>query len=205
MLRLAREAGAPDEVPRSGRRGFTLAEILVALMILATMAAVTIPVVLGRLRAANTAAVAGELQTLRDAILNYQSRVGRYPNRLSYLTLLPASGVTDPCGGAYTTTQYTAWRGPYVTRPITTWYIIADGDTVDNPLARTPSTATANVNNYLQINVYGVDSVMARDVQAQLDGDGNFGQGAILWVVVSGKYGKLTYQIPIAGVGSSGC
>ncbi len=189
-------------VPGAIRRhaGFTLAEVLVALFIVSALAAVTIPTVFGRVRTANTTAVINELQTLRDAVSSYRQHVGRYPNRLRYLTLLPTSGVTDLCGTAYTSVQYGAWRGPYVTRTITDLYVIADADTVDNIIGRSPTAATANVSNYLIVYINGVDQAMATDLQTRLDGDNNFAAGAIVW-----SNGQLEYRIPVAGNGTSGC
>src|SRR4051812_7443440 len=64
------------------RRGFTLAEILVSVAIIAILAAAVIPTVYGRIRSARADGDIAELQALQNGILLFYRDVGRYPLRL---------------------------------------------------------------------------------------------------------------------------
>ena len=81
------------------RRGFTLAEIMVAMALIAVLAAVLIPTVRGRLQDSYEDALVEEYANLASAIQAYRQDVGKYPPRLDYLSALPASPV-DRCNVA---------------------------------------------------------------------------------------------------------
>jgi prepilin-type N-terminal cleavage/methylation domain-containing protein len=188
---------------RKRRFGFTLAEVLVAIFIVAALSAVTIPTVKGRLDAAKTAALSNELTRLRDAIIQFRSHVGRYPSRLRFLANAPTPTNTDPCGTAYTTANVNTWRGPYVTRYLPNTlveYPVGDNYLVDMVVARSPAAPTTASANFLQITVSNVEQSVAEDLQLQLEADGNLGAGLIIW-----SNSILTYQIPIGTNVTNGC
>ena len=81
----------------TSRRGFTLAEVLVAFTLIAVLAAVVMPTIRGRLQDGYEDALVGELSSLASAINAYRQDVGHYPPQLDYLTLLPPSP-DDFCG-----------------------------------------------------------------------------------------------------------
>lgn len=180
-----------------------MAEVLIVVAILAVIAAVTIPTIMDQMRVGYANAVAGELNTLSQAIIDYRSNVGRYPAQLAYLTFLPSSGVNDPCGVAYVAANYSGWHGPYVNRNITGYYVIANDDSVANTIVRSPAAQNNAVTNYLQINIAYVDTLTALALDQQIDGVVNFAAGSILWTKTSGSglysKGTLTYQMPIHG------
>src|SRR5437867_897090 len=103
------------------KHGFTLAEILVALVIIALLTAVIIPTVGGKLRQSQATAIADELTNLTTAINAYRQNVLRYPYKLDLLTNTPVAGVSqDICGTLMVATNVSKWQGPYLSRPITT-------------------------------------------------------------------------------------
>ncbi len=115
---------SPRTAERRGRTihsGFTLAEVLIAIAIIALLAAVTIPTFMARITSGEGQALASELGALGEGIRRYQENVGAYPPRLDYLSVLPATP-TDICSppAALSNREQAGWRGPYVTRNIPT-------------------------------------------------------------------------------------
>jgi prepilin-type N-terminal cleavage/methylation domain-containing protein len=76
------------------RRGFTLIEILIVVVILGILAAVVVPQFTNASEDANDAAVRSQLQTLRGQIELYRAQQGSDPNLLT-------SGWTDLKEGNY--------------------------------------------------------------------------------------------------------
>ena len=177
------------------RSGLTLVELLAVLAILAALAAVLYPAVAVQIRKGQSTAVADQLNNLRDAIINYQGNVARYPTVLTQLTVQPIAGETDLCGTALPAANRNAWRGPYLAQNIVGNMPVGDA-TVQNDITRNPLTNGAGPTGILQIVVAGVDPTSATDLEQQFDGNNNFLTGSILWVAV-GSSGTLTFQIPI--------
>jgi prepilin-type N-terminal cleavage/methylation domain-containing protein len=102
---------------RSGRRGFTLAEVLVVLAIIAIMAAVLMPVLTNQLRRGDVGRVIGDLGTLRTGIETFMADVRRIPGDLTHLTTpitAQDASSTDIHGQQYPAGLAARWRGPYI-------------------------------------------------------------------------------------------
>jgi len=162
------------------RVGFSLAEALIALAIIATMAAVLYPAMSAQLRKGQSTAVASTLTNLRDAIVAYRGNVADYPRTLSLLTNAPTVTATDACGNVLTAAQRNAWRGPYLTQNVSGSVTMADGTALDT-LIRTPATDAATAPGTLTIRVINIDSTVAVDVDRQYDGTVDLTSGIILW------------------------
>ena len=162
------------------RRGFTLAEALIALAIVATMAAVLYPSMSAQLRHGQIAATATALTNLRDAIVAYRENVSDYPRTLSLLTNAPVAGATDACGNTISAAQRNACRGPQLSQNISGNTTIADGTGVDT-LIRTPATNAGTAPGILTIRVINVDSTVAAEVDRQFDGTNDLTSGIISW------------------------
>lgn len=182
------------------KRGFTLAEILVALAIVALLTAVIVPAIGGNLHQSQASAIASELTNLTTAINAYRQNVLKYPNKLDLLTNTPVAGTSlDICGVAMVAANVNKWQGPYLARPITTGTDFPIGDaTVNDQLVRNPSGVQAGVGT-LQIKMDLVDTVAAVALEAQFDGNADFTTGSILWNRTNPGVGTLTYSIPIRG------
>ena len=176
---------------RSARRGFTLAEVLVAFALIAILAAVMLPTVRGRLQDGYENALVQEMTSLATAITAYRQDVGKYPRQLDYLTALP-TGATDFCGRALTPADSVKWRGPYVSRIITNAavYVVAQKDSVQDLLARPVGN-----NAIIQIVISGADTATAHDVDLKIDGTVSKTAGSLLWVV-NGAATTMSYAIP---------
>lgn len=98
------------------RRGFTLAEVLVTLAILATLAAVLLPALMGQLSKGDATRVSNDLIALQTGIGTFASDVKRYPGRVGHLTAAVANSNPDINGTNYPTGLANQWRGPYLTR-----------------------------------------------------------------------------------------
>lgn len=178
----AKRQSATDRRPlnSSRSRGFTLGEVLVALVIVALLAAVIVPIVYGRLAIGRAEAIVSEMQNLETGLRLFNKDVGRYPARLDYLNVLPSASVVDACGTAISAQNKAKFRGPYITRPIVminpgggdTRYILATGDTVQSALTRTTITnpVTGGVQQVLQIQVSGPEQDITLMIDSTVDG-----------------------------------
>jgi len=176
--------------PRT-RRGFTLAEIMVAMALIAVLAAVLIPTVRSRLQDSYEDALVEEYTNLASAIQAYRQDVGKYPPRLDYLSALPASPV-DRCNVALSASAQANWRGPYVTRYIgnSAGYLFAQKDTVMDVLSANASSPLG-----VLIRIEGPDTTTAHDVDVKIDGLPIATQGQLRWLN-NGTDAWVDYIIP---------
>ena len=108
MTKVNLPTSARPASPRSGRRGFTLVEVLIVVVIMAILAAVVIPTVSDSTTQAKKGAVATDLQIMRSQIELYkQQHNGQMPASLTLLTQK-----TNLMGQAGTTAAFTL--GPYI-------------------------------------------------------------------------------------------
>lgn len=84
------------------RRGFTLIELLVVIIILAILAAVIIPRVIGRTEDARIAKASSDVAAIDSMLDNYRLDVGNYPSADHGLQALVTNTENSP-----------KWNGPY--------------------------------------------------------------------------------------------
>ena len=83
------------------RRGFTLVEMLLVLMLFALLATLVTPVVTGGIARARESTLRADLYALRKAIDDYYADIGAYPQDLDelvtkrYLRRIPPDPVTE--------------------------------------------------------------------------------------------------------------
>ena len=95
-------------------KGFTLIEMLIVIVVIAILALIVIPRLLGAGRKAKEAALKGDLHQLRNAIQQFEADCGDYPAALADLQTAPAAGSQ---GGNAIDLDVTAWQGPYLRTP----------------------------------------------------------------------------------------
>jgi prepilin-type N-terminal cleavage/methylation domain-containing protein len=110
------------------RRGFTLAETLVTVAIIAVLAAVIVPAVTQQLGKADAPSFNGSIGSLRTEITSFVSDVRRFPGKVKDLQTVPTAltdfdlsgngagagaGTLAPLGQPYTAATVARWRGPY--------------------------------------------------------------------------------------------
>ena len=175
------------------RPGFTLAELLVMLAILAIMVAVLVPVVTNQIRKGDINAVTGDLANLRSGIEAYRSDVGRFPDAVDQL--VSKSNVdTDISGNPVPSGLQNRWAGPYIDK-----IDVASGMPTGfgGVIANTFATSTAAGNSYLVVEVTGVDESDFADIDEVLDGSANSSTGRLLWTAAAS--GTIRYlALPIS-------
>ena len=90
-------------------RGFTLIELLVVILILATLAAMILPRLIGRAEQAKVAAAKSDLARLNGMLEAFRLDVGRYPTTEEGLYALR----DEPADSE-------GWTGPYLTKDVPT-------------------------------------------------------------------------------------
>ena len=94
------------------RRGFTLIELIVVIMILAVLAMLIVPRIVGRTSEARIAKAQSDLSTISTMLQTFRLDVGRFPSTEEGLNALMAQ---PP--------EAFGWRGPYSSRdlPLDPW------------------------------------------------------------------------------------
>ncbi len=92
-------------VRRAPRRGFTLMELLLVLVILGVLAALVVPKFTNRTQQARETAAKTDVSTIQGALDAFEIDTGRYPTTEEGLGAL----LTAPA-------NVEGWRGPYLTR-----------------------------------------------------------------------------------------
>lgn len=104
---------------RAGRRaGFTLIELLVVIIILAILAAVVVPRVIGRTEDARIAKATADISTIDSVLDQYKLDTGQYPSTDEGLQALMTNvGNNDRWNGPYLKSLPSdPWGNPYIYR-----------------------------------------------------------------------------------------
>ena len=103
-----------SKMVKKGTRGFTLIEMLIVIVVIAILAMIVIPRLLGAGRKAKESALRGDLQQLRNAIQQFEADCGDFPAAIDDLMTAPAAGSN---GGNGIALDVGAWKGPYMRTP----------------------------------------------------------------------------------------
>jgi prepilin-type N-terminal cleavage/methylation domain-containing protein len=137
--------------------GFTLAEILVALALIALLAAVLLPTVAGQILKGDVARVQQDLDAVRAGIDQFLADVHRYPGKYSDLSTkitTDATKYTDINGAAYPQGLVNKWSGPYVTKDTQVAVIETGfGGSIQNGFGKSLNT---NGINYVTVRILGI-------------------------------------------------
>jgi general secretion pathway protein G len=90
----------------SSRRGFTLLELLVVMVIIGLLAGYVGPKFFGQIGKSEVKAAKAQLDALQKALDQYRLDVGRYPSTDQGLAVLVTKPADEP-----------KWAGPYLARP----------------------------------------------------------------------------------------
>ena len=103
-------------VTEKRRKGFTLAEVLVTVSIIAILSAVVVPSVVRQIDKGDTGRIANDVSNIRTGVEQFVTDVRKYPGDVGQLThAIAGSTDVDLVGGVvYTTSQQDRWKGPYV-------------------------------------------------------------------------------------------
>lgn len=174
------------------RGGFTLAEVLISVVLIAIISAVVVPVVYNQIVQGQAGRIGNDLLGIRTAIDNFYNDIGRYPNSLGQLTNTPASATTSQpplVGPFYTAREIAKWRGPYITKDSVAALATGSNYTITSTfdsvtLAATGTARTAGI-KYMIVYMVGVDTTTAVLIDKAID-DGNTQTGIIRWRLHTG-------------------
>jgi prepilin-type N-terminal cleavage/methylation domain-containing protein len=179
-------------------RGFTLAEILVALALMALLAAVLLPTVAGQILKGDAGRVVADLQAVRGGVEQFLADVHRYPGKYSDMSTLittTAATHTDILGNAYNAGMVSKWKGPYITKDTTNASIETGfGGSITNRFMQVTNT---NAIPYLTVVVTGISGPDFDKIDAQIDGAVNRTSGLMRWVNAGGIDSTKYLAIPI--------
>jgi prepilin-type N-terminal cleavage/methylation domain-containing protein len=167
------------------RNGFTLAEILVTVAIIAALAAVIVPTVGGALFKGDIGRVQTDLTNIRGGIEQFVADVRRYPGVTSDLSSVILAAGTDlnstATSVAYGATVVLRWKGPYVNTVIGP---TGAGGTITTNFARVDCTTgltTSVTTPCLAVIVTGISVAKATRIDAAMD-DGVVTTGMVRFV-----------------------
>ncbi len=99
---------------RKGSRGFTLIEMLIVIVVIAILALIVIPRLLGAGRKAKEATLKGDLHQIRNAVQQFEADMGDYPAAKEDLVATTAPTGT---GGQGLDLDSAGYQGPYLRTP----------------------------------------------------------------------------------------
>ena len=115
-------------------KGFTLIEMLIVIVVIAILALIVIPRLLGAGRKAKEATLRGDLHQIRNAIQQFEADCGDYPSSLAQLMTQPGAGN----GGTGIALDVNGWQGPYLRTP--------DGNMPKDPFTDSSTTWSYTAN-----------------------------------------------------------
>lgn len=98
----------------SSRRGFTLAEVLVTVTIVAVLAAVMVPAVINQVGKGDAPAAAQEIGAIRTAITTFAADTRHFPSSITELTGNTLLGSNTDITGATFGADALNYHGPYL-------------------------------------------------------------------------------------------
>lgn len=157
--------------PATGSRsGFTLLEILVALVLIGLLVGTLVPAVLNQLGKGEVNRVAEDLRGLETAAKTFRVDVQRWPADLDDLTTAIDGTDAPLTGTSYPAGLLGRWVGPYLEGTV-----VPDGDSLATSagghIHDNFGVDSLNNQGYLTLAVTGLTLETARGVSVAIDGD----------------------------------
>lgn len=99
---------------RPTRRGFTLVELLVVIIVIAVLAAIAIPKFASSSQRSKESSLRANLKVVRNAVEMFKNDTGLFPAALTDLTATSAPDNGKDASGATKSITATDWKGPYL-------------------------------------------------------------------------------------------
>ena len=149
-------------------RGFTLAEILIALALIAVLAAVLLPTVAGQILKGDAGRVMQDVEAVRAGVDQFLADVHRYPRYYSQLSKPIVVADSDINANTYTTGLVGRWSGPYVTKDTLGAVVLTGfGGSIQNKLMKVANT---NGVDYVTVVILGIAYPDFQRINEQIDG-----------------------------------
>lgn len=168
---------------RSGD-GFSLLEILVALVLIGLLVGTLLPSVLGQMGRGEANRIVEDLRAIENAAKTFRVDVNRWPGDLEDLaTQISPTSATPPDTVFNSTTGYPAalvsrWEGPYLEG-----IVIANGGTLTTAaggsITENFAVGTLNGATYLTVEVTGLETDAMEEVSEVIDGDTDLNAGRV--------------------------
>jgi len=153
-----------------GTVGFTLAEILIALALIAVLAAVLLPTVAGQIAKGDAGRTMQDLNAVRAGIDQFLADVHRYPKLVSHLTTKVTASDRDVNGALYPSGLASKWSGPYINKVLNDATPPAiptgSGAGIQDSLARIAIGAV----QYVTVRIHPLDSAAFARLDLEIDG-----------------------------------
>jgi prepilin-type N-terminal cleavage/methylation domain-containing protein len=143
------------------RKGFTLAEVLVTIAIIAIMAAVILPALNNQIQKGDTSRLASDLTSVQSGIQAFVSDIRRFPSTTDQL-LNGATG-SDIFAAPFTALDQSAWKGPYLSRDI----LSHTGGRAS--ISGTFTITTSSTLQFLTVNISPVTNTQFENIELALD------------------------------------
>lgn len=105
-------------LPKVGKKqGFTLIEVLIVIVVIATLATIVIPRIMAATRRAKEATLRANLKQLRDGIERFEANCAGWPPALTDLLAPNGAGISADADGRGISVDRTAYEGPYLVSP----------------------------------------------------------------------------------------
>jgi prepilin-type N-terminal cleavage/methylation domain-containing protein len=191
------------------RAGFTLMEVAVAAVLIAVLAAATIPTLSEFMRTREAIATAKTLSELGEGIAAFKNAVltsnsatsNTYPRFISSLSNAITASNRNSCWATFNATAVTNWAatGPFVSFNIPPGGLFTPLGVVQDSMLRTPNTANPGT---LAIRMT-VDSVDALRLDQVIDGGDGANAGTlrvVSWVSFGtlARTAEVQYLVPVA-------
>jgi prepilin-type N-terminal cleavage/methylation domain-containing protein len=167
-------------------RGFTLAEILISITLLAVLAAVVVPTIAGQVKKGDLSKMQNDFLAVRGGVEQFLSDVRKYPKSLGQLTNTVATGAANGplVGTSFGAAEVGRWRGPYLTKDsiaaAVTGFSMSIKQPFDSMSFAITGAARAAGQVYMTLSVGGIDSLTTLQLDAMMD-DGVTNTGSIRW------------------------
>lgn len=162
------------------RIGFSLAEILVALAIIAMLAAVLIPSVAGQIAKSDATRTLQDMTSIRTGVEQFLADVHRYPGKVSHLANPITVTQNDVNVVAYPAGLVARWKGPYLGRDtLTGGYQTGFGAVIRDSLVKLTFQPAVN---YVTVVIAGITQTDFNRMDAEIDGTVGATTGMLRWV-----------------------
>lgn len=156
-------------VSRASRAGFTLMEILVALVLIGLLVGTLLPSVVSQVSRGEVNRVAEDLDGVLDAAKTFRVDVSRWPGDLEDLYSAPTTGDAPVTGGSYPAGLAAKWSGPYFEAGA------LKGDTLPTALGGVVVNSVTQTRwggkDFITLRVKNVVASDAQALSLQIDGD----------------------------------